>query len=126
MSFTLASIALAQGDLAESHRRLVECLTVAAEVGFVEVTGYALGVAAALALELDDLGDAALLTGASRESFERIGGSPTAYEAARQAAVVASLREKLDDADAAIDRGRTIGAEAAAAVAASLGSRIAH
>ena len=125
MSFTLASIALAQGDLAESHRRLVECLTVAAEVGFVEVTGYALGVAAALALELDDLGDAALLTGASRESFDRIGGSPTAYEAARQAAVVASLREKLDDADAAIDRGRTIGAEAAAAVAASLGSRIA-
>lgn len=125
MSFTLASIALAQGDLAESHRRLVECLAVAAEVGFVEVTGYALGVAAALALELDDLGDAALLTGASRESFERIGGSPTAYEAARQAAVVASLREKLDDADAAIDRGRTIGAEAAAAVAASLGSRIA-
>ncbi len=50
MSFALASIALAEGDLAESQRRLIECFTVATEVGFVELTAYALGVAGELAL----------------------------------------------------------------------------
>ena len=124
MSFTLASIALAQDELAESHRRLVECLTVAAEVGFVEVTGYALGIAAALALAVDDPDDAALLIGACHETFDQIGGSPSVNEASRQAGVVASLREKLEEADAVIDHGRTVGAEAAAAVALALGSRI--
>ena len=73
MSFTLASVALADGDLAESHRRLIECLTVAGEVGFVEVTGYALGLAADLAVALDELDDAAMLIGATNEAFDRIG-----------------------------------------------------
>ena len=125
MSFTLASIALAQDELAESHRRLVECLTVAAEVGFVEVTGYALGVAAALALALDDPDDAALLIGACQESFGRMGGAPNVNEASRQAAVVASLQGKLEGADAAIDHGRTVGVEEAGAVAFDLSARIA-
>ena len=124
MSLTLASIALAQDDFGESYRRLVECLTVSAEVGFVEVTGYGLGVAAALALALDDQDDAALLIGACHESFERTGSSPIANEASRQAGVVASLRERLEDADAAIERGKAMGTEAATAVAFALGSRL--
>jgi predicted ATPase/DNA-binding SARP family transcriptional activator len=124
MSLTLASVALAQDDLGESHRRLVECLTVAAEVGFVEVTGYALGVAAALAFAVDAPDDAALLIGASRESFARTGTSPNAYEASRQEGLIASLHDRLEDADAAIERGRTMGAEAATAVAFALGSRL--
>ncbi|MGH3012064.1 MAG: ATP-binding protein [Gaiellaceae bacterium] len=124
MSLTLATIALAQDDFGESYRRLVECLTVSAEVGFVEVTGYGLGVAAALALALDDHDDAAVLIGACHESFERTGSLPIANEASRQAGVVASLRERLEDADAAIDRGKAMGTEAATAVAFALGPRL--
>ena len=123
MSLTLASTALAQGDLGESHRRLVECLTVAAEVGFLEVTAYALGVASALALALDAPEAGALLIGACQDCFERSGSSPNAHEASRQAAVVASLRERLAGADAAIDDGATMGVEAAVAVALDLGTR---
>ena len=120
MSLTLASVALAQGDIAESHRRLVECFTVAAEVGFVEVTGYALGVAADLAVVAGAREDGALLIGACRENFERLGVTPHTPEAARQARVVATLRETLDDADAAIERGMLLGVEAAVALAMAL------
>ena len=123
MSLALASVALKQGDLAESHRRLVECFTVAAEVGFVEVTGYALGVAAELAVELGASEDAALLLGACRESLSRLGVTPHAPEAARQASVGAALRETLADADAAIARGTTLAPEAAVAVALALDAR---
>ena len=120
MSLTLASVALAQGDIAESHRRLVECFTVAAEVGFVEVTGYALGVAAELAVVTGAREDGALLIGACRETFERLGVTPHTPEAARQARVVATLRETLDDADAAIERGMALGVDAAVALAMTL------
>jgi predicted ATPase/DNA-binding SARP family transcriptional activator len=120
MSLALASIALAQGDLAESQRRLVECFTVAAEVGFVEVTGYALGVAAALAVELGAHEDGALLIGACRETLERLGVTPLAPEASRQARVVTTLRGTLDDADASIERGMSLGVDAAVALAIGL------
>ena len=120
MSLTLASVALAQGDIAESHRRLVECFTVAAEVGFVEVTGYALGVAADLAVVAGAREDGALLIGACRENFERLGVTPHTPEASRQARVVATLRETLDDADAAIERGMSLGVDAAVALAMAL------
>ena len=92
MSYTLASVALASGDIAESHRRLIECLTVAAEVGFVEVTGYALGLAADIALALDDLQDAAMLIGACLERFAQLGVAPHVREGDRQARVVARSR----------------------------------
>jgi predicted ATPase/DNA-binding SARP family transcriptional activator len=124
MSFTLASVALAQGDLDESHRRLVECLTVAAEVGFVELTGYGLGAAAALALELGELDEAAFLIGACLESFERAGVTPHAHEASRQARVVESLRGALAEPDDAIAAGREAATDAALAAALALGSRI--
>jgi predicted ATPase/DNA-binding SARP family transcriptional activator len=120
MSLTLASVALAQGDVAESHRRLVECFTVAAEVGFVEVTGYALGVAAELAVVTGARGDGALLIGACRETFERLGVTPHTPEASRLARVVATLQETLDDADAAIERGMSLGVDAAVALAMTL------
>jgi len=120
MSLTLASVALAQADIAESHRRLVECFTVAAEVGFVEVTGYALGVAADLAVVTEAREDGALLIGACRENFERLGVTPHTPEASRQARVVATLQERLDDADAAIERGMSLGVDAAVALAMTL------
>ena len=123
MSLALASVALKQGDPAEAHRRLVECFTVAAEVGFVEVTGYALGVAAELAVRLDAADDGALLIGACRESLERLGVTPHAPEAARQASVVAALRETLDNAEAAIERGTTLAPDAAVGVALALDAR---
>jgi hypothetical protein len=123
MSFTLASIALADEDLPESHRRLIECLTVASEVGFPEVTGYALGLAASLALALDELEEAATLIGACQERFRQLGVTPNVHEAARQAAVLATLRERLDDADAAIGGGRELRVESAVAVAIALDSR---
>jgi tetratricopeptide (TPR) repeat protein len=124
MSFTLASVALAEGDLDESHRRLVECLTVAGEVGFVELTAYGLGAAAALAVALGALDDAAFLIGACQDSFERTGVTPHASEASRQARVVASLREELAEPDEAIAAGASAGSDAAVAVALALGSRI--
>jgi hypothetical protein len=80
--------------------------------------------AATLALELDDPEEAALLIGACQESSSESGGSPNVYEASSQAAVAASPREKLEEADAAIERGRRIGVEAATAVAFELGSRL--
>ena len=94
MSLALASVALADGDLAESHRRLIECLTVAAEVGFVEVTAYALGLAADLAVALDELEDAAMLIGACREQLDQHGVVPHVPETARQARVVSSVEER--------------------------------
>jgi predicted ATPase/DNA-binding SARP family transcriptional activator len=120
MSLALASIALAQGDLAESQRRLVECFTVAAEVGFVEVTGYALGVAAALAVELGAHEDGALLIGACRETLEGLGVTPHTPEASRQARVVTTLRRTLEDADASIERGMSLGIDSAVALAIGL------
>ena len=46
--------------------------------------------------------------------------TPHTPEAARQARVVATLRETLDDADAAIERGMALGVEAAVALAMAL------
>ena len=123
MSFTLASVALAQGDLAESHRRLVECVTVAAEVGFVELNGYALGVAAVLAVAVGDYDTGALLLGACRDNFERLGVTPHAPEASRHKRVAAALEAALDDPNAAMQRGVSLGADAAVAIALGLVAR---
>ena len=123
MSFTLASVALADGDLAESHRRLIECLTVAGEVGFVEVTGYALGLAADLAVALDELDDAALLIGACLERFDQLGVAPHVREGDRQARVVASLEERLAGAGDAVARGRAIRLDEAVGLAHALAAR---
>jgi hypothetical protein len=94
MSFALASMATAQGDLAEAHRRLIECLTVAAEVGFLELIAYALGVAAELALAAGEPETAAVLVAASREGFSRVGSTPQVHEAERHERVLASLAER--------------------------------
>jgi tetratricopeptide (TPR) repeat protein len=123
MSFTLASIALADGDLAESHRRLIECFTVAAEVGFAELTGYALGLAAALAVALDELENAAMLIGACLEQFDALGVTPHVRETARQAGVLASLDERLSSAGDAIARGRALRPDEAVALALALDAR---
>ena len=96
MSFALASIAMEERDLPESHRRLIECFTVAAEVGFAELTAYALGVAADVALAVDAAEDAAVLLEASRESFRRIGGTPQVHDAERHARLAASLADRLE------------------------------
>jgi len=123
MSFALASIAFAQGDLAESHRRLIECLTVSGEVGFVELTGYALGLAADLAVALGLPEDAAVLLGASQESFSRSGGTPQVHEAERHARVAAAVEEGLDDADEALARGHGLRQEQAVGLAIALDAR---
>jgi hypothetical protein len=52
------------------------------------------------------------------------GGAPQAVESARQERVLASLRAELDDADATIERGTALGADAAMAIAFGLRSRI--
>ncbi len=123
MSFTLASVALADGDLAESHRRLIECLTVAAEVGFVEVTGYALGLAADLAVALDEHDDAAMLIGACLERFDQLGVAPHVREGDRQERVVAALEERLAGAGDAIGRGRALRLDEAVGMALALSAR---
>jgi tetratricopeptide (TPR) repeat protein len=123
MSYTLASIALASGDVAEAHRRLIECLTVAAEVGFVEVTGYSLGLAADIALALDDLEDAAMLIGACLERFAQLGVAPHVREGDRQARVVASLEELVPEAAALMTRGRALRLDEAVALAVAIHPR---
>jgi hypothetical protein len=123
MSFTLASIALLEGDLAESHRRLIECLSVSAEIGFVELTGYAFGLAAELALRLDALEEAALLIGACRARFAQVGGEPNVREAEREARVTAALEAKLDGAAAVFDRGAALRPDEALALALGLDAR---
>ena len=120
MSYTLASVALASGDVAESHRRLIECLTVAGEVGFVEVTGYALGLAADLALALDALPDAAMLIGACLERFDQLGVAPHVREGDRQERVVASLEERVPGAAGLMTRGRALRLDEAVALAVAL------
>ena len=102
------------------HRRLIECLTVAAEVGFVEVTGYALGLAADLALALDDLHDAAMLIGACLERFDQLGVAPQVRERDRQARVAASVGERLPEASELTRRGRALRLDEAAALAVAL------
>ncbi len=123
MSFALASMAMSTGDLAEAHRRLIECLTVAGEVGFVELTSYALGVASELALELGLPEEAALLLGAAREGFTRIGSAPQVHESARHERVQAALGRRLDDVDAVLARGAELRLEAAVALALGLDAR---
>ena len=117
MSFALASIAMEERDLPESHRRLIECFTVAAEVGFAELTAYALGVAADVAVAVDAVEEAAVLLEASRESFRRIGGAPQAHEAERHARLAAGLTDRLEDAEEAFARGRALRVEEAVALA---------
>ena len=46
--------------------------------------------------------------------------TPHTPEASRQARVVATLQETLDDADAAIERGMSLGVDAAVALAMTL------
>ena len=123
MSFTLASVALAGGDLAEAHRRLIECFTVASEIGFVELTGYALGVAAELALARHAPEDAAALVGASRETFHAIDATPQVQETARHERVLAAAGEQLDDVEGAIARGTAMRRDDAVALAMSFDRR---
>jgi len=123
MSFALASMAVAQNDLAEAHRRLIECFTVAAEVGFVELTAYALGVAAEIALLIGEVEQAAALLGASWEGFDQIGSTPQAHEKERHERVKEALSGRLADVDPAIDRGRAMRIEEAVAVAVALDTR---
>ena len=123
MSFALASTALAADDLPEAHRRLIECFTVAAELGFVELTGYALGVAAEVALRLDAAEPAAVLVEASRESFRRMGGAPQTHEAERQARIAAEVAQRLEDAEQAFARGRALRPDEAVELAISLDTR---
>ena len=72
-SFTLASVALAAGDLQESRKRVDDCLAVAQEIGFREVIAYPLGLAAALALALGSSRGGALLIGARKELLRQGG-----------------------------------------------------
>jgi tetratricopeptide (TPR) repeat protein len=122
MSFALASMAAAQGDPAEAHRRLIECLTVAGEVGFVELTAYALGVAAELALVVGKPETAALLVAASREGFSRVGGTPQVHEAERHERVLASFAGRVD-IEPALERGRALRQDEAVALVMSLDAR---
>jgi tetratricopeptide (TPR) repeat protein len=124
-SFTLTSIALAAGDLGEAHRRLVDCLVVAEEVGYFEVTAYALGLAGALAVALGSNEEAALLIGASSELFRQLAVTPQAVEAARREKVVEVLAERLDDAPSRIERGTELDKDAAIEVATGLGTALA-
>jgi predicted ATPase/DNA-binding SARP family transcriptional activator len=124
-SFTLASIALTAGELDEAHRRLIDALSVSEEVGYHELTAYALGLAAALAVALRSHEDAALLIGASEELFRQLAVTLQATEAARQASVVEALGKELDDAPSQIARGSALGREEAVAIAAGLGTAIA-
>ena len=117
---TLASIALAQGDLEEAYGRLVDCLAAAEEVGFHELSAYALGLAAALALALDDPDTAATLLEAARERFGRIGGAPQAHEVERHARVAARVDELLEDPEPAFARGRDLRPDEAVAIAFAL------
>jgi predicted ATPase/DNA-binding SARP family transcriptional activator len=123
MSFALASMATAMGDVAEAHRRVIECLTVAAEVGFVELTAYALGIAADLAVALDRPEDAALLLESSREGFRRIGSAPQVNEVERHERIHRALAERLDDVDGALERGRALRQDDAVALAMGLDAR---
>ncbi len=122
MSFALASMAAAQGDPAEAHRRLIECLTVAGEVGFVELTAYALGVAAELALVVGKPETAALLVAASREGFSRVGGTPQVHEAERHERVLVSFAGRVD-IEPALERGRALRQDEAVALVMSLDAR---
>jgi tetratricopeptide (TPR) repeat protein len=123
MSFTLASVALASGDLAESHRRLIECFTVASEIGFVELTGYALGVAAELALALGSPEDAVALLASSRDVFDAIGATPQVQEAARHDRVQAAAGERLGNAASAAPPAVALRREQAVALAIGLDPR---
>ena len=111
------------GDLAEAHRRLIECFTVASEIGFVELTGYCLGVAADIALAIDEPDEAGVLLGATNEAFDRIGATPQAHETARHDRVLAALDGRLGDLDGVLERGRALRPEAAVALALGLDAR---
>jgi predicted ATPase/DNA-binding SARP family transcriptional activator len=123
MSFALASMAVGQQDLAEAHRRLIECFTVAAEVGFVELTAYALGVASEIALLIGGAEQAAMLLGASWEGFDRIGGTPQAHEKERHERVRTALSEGSVDLERLLERGRAMRVEEAVTLAVALDTR---
>ena len=120
-SFTLTSVALAAGELEEACSRLVDCLAVAEEIGFRELTAYALGLAAAIAVALGSNREGALLIGASTEALRQLAVIPQAAEAVRHAKVHEALDRELEDAPALIEEGSKLDLESALALARSLG-----
>ena len=119
-SFTLGSIALAAGDLAEANRRIFNALSIADEVGFHELTAYTLGLAAALAVALGYDREGALLIGATQEQLTQLGVTPQSFEATRHANIVAALHDKLDETPSLIDRGSELAMDKAVALARTL------
>jgi tetratricopeptide (TPR) repeat protein len=124
-SFTLASIALSSGDLGEAHRRVIDALSASEEVGYHELTAYALGLASDLAVALGSHEDAALLIGACRELLRHLAVTPQAAEAARQARVVEAVGIELEDAPSLIGQGSALDRGAAVGIATGLGTAIA-
>jgi len=115
-SLNLATIHLDRGDLPSAAGRVGVSLDKSLRLTYREVTAYAFGVAAEIAVRERRAEVAAVLCGAFLELFRTIGTDPQPEEAERHARTLAVAAEQID-VDGAVERGKRLTADDAAALA---------
>jgi tetratricopeptide (TPR) repeat protein len=111
-SLNLATYDLARGDVAAAAENALAAIERATRLAYREVTAYALGIAARVALETGRAEEAGTLGGAFLELFAAIGTEPQRAEAQRHAATLEAVA-RVTDVDAAVARGRSLTTEEA-------------
>jgi predicted ATPase/DNA-binding SARP family transcriptional activator len=106
-SLNLATYDLARGDVAAAAEHALTAIERAIRLAYREVTAYALGIAARVALETGRAVDAGVLGGAFLELFAAIGTEPQRAEAQRHEATLEGVA-RVTDVDAAVARGRSL------------------
>ena len=121
-SLNLATLEVERGRLDVAAEHAAVALDKALRLSYHEVTAYALGIVAAIALESDRPQEAGVLSGAFVELFRTIGTEPQREEAERHEATMEGAR-RLIDVDAAVERGKALTLDEAAALAHEVLSR---
>jgi predicted ATPase/DNA-binding SARP family transcriptional activator len=109
-SLNIAEIELDDGQLAATARGLTDALDGALRLGHREITAYALGLTARLALAIGRVEDAGTLSGAFLEQFRAMGTTPQPENAQRNEELRSAVAP-LIDLDAALERGASLTAD---------------
>ena len=129
-SLNIGEIEFDSGRLDAAARSLEVALDGAIRLGHREITAYAIGVTARLALAIGRLEDAGTLSGAFLEQFRAMGTTPQPENALRNEELGATLAPSID-LETALERGTSLTADEAtslarAVLAAAVPSRSEH
>ena len=115
-SLNLATYDLERGEARAAAEHAELTLDRALRLSYREVTAYALGIAAAIALQVGRAEDAAVLSGAFVELFRVLNTEPQWMEAERHEATLAGAGREVE-VEAAVERGKALTTEEAVALA---------